>query len=114
MEILIKHSNKAQILILSGRLDGKNPKMLKERLAKELLVNNRIIVDLSDVTYIDSSGLGVLVGGLKKALSEEGDIRLINPSVEVKMLMEMTRVDRVFLIFPDLENALESYTLTGQ
>jgi anti-sigma B factor antagonist len=114
MEIITKHSNKAQILILSGRLDGKNPATFKERLAQELLVNNRIIVDLTKVKYMDSTGLGVLVGSLKKAYAEEGDIRLVNPSAEVRMLMELTRVDKVFQIYGGLEEALGSYAVADK
>lgn len=114
MDIVTKHSNKAQIVILSGRLDGKNPGTLKEKLDQELLVNNRIIIDLTNLKYMDSAGLGVLVGSLKKAYAEEGDIRLINPSAEVKMLMELTRVDRVFKIFPNLGDALGSYTIVDK
>jgi anti-sigma B factor antagonist len=114
MEIITKHSSKAQILILSGRLDGKNPTTFKEKLAQELLVNNRLIVDLTNVKYMDSTGLGVLVGSLKKAYDEEGDIRLINPSAEVRMLMELTRVDKVFQIFPNLGEALGSYSVADK
>jgi anti-sigma B factor antagonist len=110
MEITCIPTEQANILTLSGRLDGRNPRILKEKLTKELRTNNRIILDLSGVIYIDSTGLGVLVGGLKKAMRQEGDIRLVNPSNEVRMLMELTRVDKVFLIYSNQETALMSYS----
>lgn len=110
MEITCIPTEQANILTLSGRLDGRNPRILKEKLTKELRTSNRIILDLSSVNYIDSTGLGVLVGGLKKAMKQEGDIRLVNPSNEVRMLMELTRVDKVFLIYSNQETALLSYS----
>lgn len=110
MEITCIPTEQANILTLSGRLDGRNPRILKEKLTKELRTNNRIILDLSGVIYIDSTGLGVLVGGLKKAMRQEGDIRLVNPSNEVRMLMELTRVDKVFLIYSNQETAIMSYS----
>lgn len=110
MEITRIHAERASILALSGRLDGRNPGVLKKKLAEELQANNRVILDLNRVSYMDSTGLGVLVGGLKKAINKGGDIRLVNPSDEVRMLMELTRVDKVFLIFSDQETALMSYS----
>jgi len=110
MEITCTPTEQANILTLSGRLDGRNPRILKEKLTKELRTSNRIILDLSSVNYIDSTGLGVLVGGLKKAMRKKGDIRLVNPSDEARMLMELTRVDKVFFIYPNQETALMSYS----
>ena len=110
MEITRIHAERASILARSGRLDGRNPGVLKKKLAEELQANNRVILDLSSVNYIDSTGLGVLVGGLKKAMRKKGDIRLVNPSDEVRMLMELTRVDKVFFIYPNQETALMSYS----
>lgn len=110
MEINCISTEQVNILTLSGRLDGRNPRILKEKLTQELRTSNRIILDLSSVNYIDSTGLGVLVGGLKKAMRQEGDIRLVSPSNEVRMLMELTRVDKVFLIYSNQETALMSYS----
>ena len=109
MEITCAAAELANIMTLSGRLDGRNPEILKKKLSEELRKSNRIILDLSRVNYIDSNGLGVLVGALKKAISKEGDIRLVNPSDEVSMLMELTRVDKVFLVYSNRESALKSY-----
>jgi len=114
MEIICVHAELANILTISGRLDGRNPQILKEKLIEELRENNRIILDLSRVNYIDSNGLGVLVGGLRKAISKQGDIRLVNPSSEVRMLMELTRVDKVFLIYSNPIAALNSYSKIQQ
>lgn len=109
MEITCVQREDADIMKLCGRLDGPNPAILKKKLAEQLRRRKRLIIDLSQVSFIDSTGLGVLVGALKKAISREGDIRLVNPTQNVMMLMEITRVDRVFLVYSSQEMALDSY-----
>ena len=109
MEITCVQREEADIMALCGRLDGPNPAILKKKLAEQLRRRKRLIIDLSQVSFIDSTGLGVLVGALKKAISREGDIRLVNPTQNVMMLMEITRVDRVFLVYSSQEMALDSY-----
>ena len=109
MEINCVSSDTAAIMTLCGRLAGRYPSILKKKLGEQLRHNSRIIIDMSQVSFIDSTGLGVLVGALKKAISREGDIRLVSPTEEVRMLMELTRVDRVFLVYSSQELALKSY-----
>lgn len=109
MELICVQGEVADIITLSGRLDGPNPAILKKKLGEQLNRCNRIIIDMSQVSFIDSSGLGALVGGLKRAVSRKGDIRLVSPTKEVKILMELTRVDRVFHVYSSQELALKSY-----
>ena len=110
MEINCVTDDMAAIMTLCGRMDGRYSSILKKKLGEQLRQNNRIIIDMSQVSFIDSTGLGVLVGALKKAISREGDIRLVSPTEEVRMLMELTRVDRVFLVYSSQELALKSYS----
>ena len=110
MEINCVQGEVADIMTLSGRLDGPNPSILKKKLGEQLRRSNRIIIDMGQVSFIDSTGLGVLIGALKKAISRRGDIRLVGPTEEVRMLMELTRVDRVFLVYSSQELALKSYS----
>src|SRR4051812_37436733 len=53
-------------------------------------------VDLSRVTFIDSTGLGMLVGVLKEAREMEGDVRLVNAGREVRRLLQVTGLERLF------------------
>jgi len=56
---------------------------------------NHIIVDLSATDFIDSSGLGALVAGLKTARQAGGDLRIAKPSDQVKTVLQLTNLDRV-------------------
>ena len=57
-----------------------------------------IEVDLSQTTFVDSCGLGALVGLYKNAASRQGKLRLVNPQTSVQQILELTRLDGIFEI----------------
>lgn len=73
--------------------------------------NRHLVVDLKDVSFIDSSGLGALVSALKtlKRTTDSGDVRLARLQPPVVSLLEIIRLNRVFTSFPSVEQAVESY-----
>ncbi|MCZ0961855.1 STAS domain-containing protein [Paracoccus benzoatiresistens] len=62
--------------------------------------SNRIIIDLSQVRFVDSSGLGAIVGLLKK-VGNRGEVVVCGLSDAVRQMFRVTRMERVFQIFPD-------------
>lgn len=66
----------------------------------------KLIVDLVSVTYIDSSGLATLVEMLKKTRSQNGHFGLASMSDKVKSLFEITKLDKLFSIYPNHEDAV--------
>ncbi|OAQ40815.1 hypothetical protein A5893_07725 [Pedobacter psychrophilus] len=71
-------------------------------------VSPKMVIDLNNVLYMDSSFIGALVAGLKKVLSKKGEIALANISNDVMALFEMTRLDKVFKIYDNTEEAIKS------
>ena len=71
--------------------------------------NKNILVDLKDVRFIDSSGLGALVSGFKNAISHQGNLKLSSLQPQVKSMFELTRLHRVFEIFASTSEALDNY-----
>ena len=69
-----------------------------------------VVVDLSQVDFIDSSGLGGLVSGLKTAREAGGDLRLAAPTEQVKLVLQLTNLERVLIPFDDAELAIESWS----
>lgn len=67
--------------------------------------DRRIIVDLTLVQFVDSSGLGALVFGLKR-VGSDGLFALVGLSPSVMRLFSMTRMDRVFRLYPTVEEAV--------
>lgn len=92
------------------RLDAHNSGELKTQMLKMFEDGkNNLIVDLSDVRFVDSSGLGALVSGFKNASSRNGSLKLSGLQMQVKSMFELTRLHRVFEIFPEAEEALASF-----
>ena len=74
--------------------------------------HHRLVVDMAAVDFVDSSGLGALVSALKalKLVSTDGDIRLANVQPPVVALLEIIRLHRVFISYPSVELAVESFS----
>ncbi len=68
----------------------------------------KLIIDLINVSYMDSSFIGALVVGLKHILTKNGEMALISVQNDVLALFELTRLDQVFKIFDSLEDAQKS------
>jgi anti-sigma B factor antagonist len=66
----------------------------------------RLVVDLSKVTYIDSSGLAVLIEGMQNVEAYGGKFILAGIQENVKPIFEIARLDQVFIIFPHVDAAL--------
>lgn len=97
------------ISIKEERLDAHNSGELKvemQRLFEE--GNKHLLVDMKDIRFIDSSGLGALVSGFKNATTCQGDLKLASLQPQVKSMFELTRLHRVFEIFSSTADALEN------
>jgi anti-sigma B factor antagonist len=98
------------ILTLDGDLIGENrgPELME--LANEQ-VNNGIrycAIDISEVRFINSSGIGVLITLLTKFRNVEGEVVLINPSEQVKKLLIITKLNAIFTIVDTKEEAFQA------
>jgi len=65
----------------------------------------RLVVDLSQVPYIDSSGIAVLIGAMQSLEHEGGIFMISGPQEGVRMIFESAKLDQYFRLFPDLESA---------
>jgi anti-anti-sigma factor len=90
---------------LSGELDLFNAEAVKEVLAPEL--HGTLVLDMAGVTFIDDSGLGMLVGTLKRLTREGGSLVIRNPSAQIRRVLEITGIERVpgLTIEPDAGRA---------
>jgi anti-sigma B factor antagonist len=109
----LKTEKKNDIVIINvkeERLDAHNSGDLKSKMQKLFEEGNKnILIDLKDVRFIDSSGLGALVSGFKNAISHQGSLKLSALQPQVKSMFELTRLHRVFEIFASSSEALENY-----
>jgi anti-sigma B factor antagonist len=68
----------------------------------------RLVVDLSKVPYVDSSGLAVLIGAMQSLELDGGLFMLASPQEAVRTILESARLDQYFLLFPTVDAALSS------
>jgi len=67
-----------------------------------------IVVDLAETTFMDSSGLGALVGGLRATRAAGGNLRIARPGAQVLTVLELTTMDRVLHPYGSVEDALSA------
>jgi anti-anti-sigma factor len=71
--------------------------------------SNKLVIDLSKCEYVDSTFLGAMVALLKKVNSINGDLRLVYNKEMPSLVFVLTRMDKVFKVFPNLDEAMESF-----
>lgn len=88
----------------SGILDGTKAGQFRQEIS-DLVQSNAdiVLIDFQDVTFMDSSGLGALVLALKTVRAAGGKLFVCSVNEQIKMLFELTSMDRVFEIFPSRE-----------
>jgi anti-sigma B factor antagonist len=98
------------LFVREDRLDANNSEELKMELRRLFESGAKdVVIDLKEVLFIDSSGLGVLVSGYKNASVMHGSLKLSNLQFQVKSMFELTRLHRVFDIFTTVDDALQSF-----
>ncbi|HET9738922.1 MAG TPA: STAS domain-containing protein [Solirubrobacteraceae bacterium] len=110
METQIERRDGGEVPVLAvhGELDFDGAPNLRLALVEAIDENpgQRVVVDLEGVDFIDSAGLGVLVGGLKRARSYHGQLVLVATGRSVIRVLELTGLTRVFEIHPSRAAAL--------
>jgi anti-anti-sigma factor len=107
------HYNKGGVTIISVNLlraTIENAISFKEYLDRLFNDDSKLIVDLSECVFFDSTFLGVLVSSLKSIVSKSGDIRIVLNDDTESVIFYVTRVDKIFKIFDNLDDAIESYS----
>jgi anti-sigma B factor antagonist len=94
------------VLAVRGEIDVATAPQLREQLLELVSAGHKqIVVDLAGVDFLDSTGLGVLVGGLKRVRSNDGELALACPQPRVLRVFEITGLTQVFPIHDDLDAA---------
>jgi len=101
------HRERPNVLPLKGEIDlHVSPVVTASLTAMIEKKPKRMVVDLSEVTYIDSAGLAALIQAMQKVEGYGGKFLLAGLQETVRSIFEISRLDQVFQIFPDTEAAL--------
>lgn len=107
LELNVRREGDAAILEVAGEIDVYTAPKLREKLI-ELVSEGcyRIIVDLERVDFLDSTGLGVLVGGLKRVRNHDGTLELVCTQEKILKIFRITGLAKVFPIHDSVDGAL--------
>jgi anti-sigma B factor antagonist len=98
------------VLRLDGRLNLVSAPRLKAAIDRAVDAGHpRVVVDLGAVSFMDSSGLGALIAGLKKARQGSGDLRISGVNQQVATVLQLTNLDRVLRAHPSVEAATDGW-----
>ena len=96
---------------VAGKLEAATVGEFKDKI-KSLSENSglKFVIDLKEVEFVDSSGLGGLVASFRAVGAKGGDMKIAGLTPEVRQVFELTRLHRVFEVFEDSEAAVKSFS----
>ena len=96
------------VLRIGGEVDVYTAPQLRERVIQLLGHGARhIIADLREVEFLDSTGLGALVGSLKRVREQDGSLKLVVADGKITTIFRITGLDRVFALHPSFPDAID-------
>ncbi len=99
------------ILDLKGEIDLYNTPELRQVIEEQISKGKRkIIINMSDVSYIDSSGIGALVSAASNLKKYNGELKLVGLYGSVRKVFELTKLTNFFSIYRDVAEALDSFS----
>src|ERR687891_1060107 len=111
MELSVHENHGVTVVMVSGEMDTGNSTQLGEELDHLLAEGSRkLVIDLGKVGFMNSSGLATLVRYYKLARSNCGDISLAALQPPVRQAFQLTRLERVFDLQPDVARAVQRFT----
>ena len=107
MDITTKTEGKWKIVILSGRLDAQTSPFLETELIKYYNEGNKFIaIDLSNINYMSSAGLRILLSIRKILKGNSGTMVLLKPCAMVSEVLEMSGFSKIFFVLDDIKGLL--------
>ena len=108
MDLSVSTSDHGALTVVhvGGEIDVYTAPLLREALDRQVAAGRTdLIVDLEDVTFMDSTGLGVLVGRLKLVRGQNGTLRIVSSQDRILKVFKITGLDKVFHIYESVDSA---------
>ena len=104
------------VISVSGNIKGcpeaeKIHESIKESLVQD---TTKLVVDLTDVHWVGSVGIGAIIGGLTTVRHRGGDLRLVGINHKIQNLLTITKLDGLFKVYDNIDKAVESYQSVEQ
>ncbi len=110
MEIRVENLNGVAVAAVPvDELDASNSSEFKRDIAPVLQSQNKLVLDLGQLRFVDSSGLGAMLSCLRQLSAKGGDLKLCAMSKQVRGLFELVRMHRIFEIYGTREEAVHAF-----
>ncbi len=114
LSIHVRNEGGLQIFELSGSLDlATSPTVRASLIEASEHGNHTLVVDLTKLEFLDSTGLGALIGAQRRAKEFNGDVRLVAAEGQILRLLRITGLLKVFSVYPTLVDALNDSERVG-
>jgi anti-sigma B factor antagonist len=109
LDLKVRKEEDHAVLEIGGEIDVYTAPKLREKLI-ELVSDGSydLIVDLERVDFLDSTGLGVLVGGLKRVRNHDGSLKLVCTQEKILKIFRITGLTKVFPIYASVDDAIQA------
>ncbi len=97
-----------RVVHLAGEIDLEHAPQIRKVLLGAVDQGRWILVDMAEVSYIDSSGIACLIEALQEARKKDADLALFAVNPQALRVLELARLDTVFAIHPDLTSAVQA------
>ena len=96
-----------QVLDLNGEVDVYTAPVLRQAIVEQVdKGTQKLLINLEKVGYLDSTGLGILIGGVKRLKEQGGTLRLVGPSARITRIFEITGLNKIFDVYANEQDAL--------
>jgi len=110
MRIVTREKDGVVILDLQGKLmGGPDAEVFKGTIHKLLEGRKKVVVNLHDIDWINSTGMGILISGYTTMRRSGGDLRLLNVSDKIQSILYVTKLNMIFKCYGDENEAVESF-----
>jgi anti-sigma B factor antagonist len=114
MDIHVQWVGDVAVVTVPGEdLDASNAADFKRAMAPVVEANTQVVIDLSRLRFVDSSGLGAFISFLRRLNAKGGDLKLCGMSKGVRAVFELVRMHRVFEIFPTTREAVRAFEVSA-
>jgi anti-sigma B factor antagonist len=111
MKVLTELKGDVMVLRLRGTLmGGPDSRVFEEALAKVMETGqSRVLVDMSDISWVNSTGLGILIAGHRKVSGSGGELKLLHVSKRIESILMVTKLNTLFDSYDDEAKAIASF-----
>ncbi len=111
MDITDSYINDLVIIKITGDIDALTAPKITEHIRDHIIKGNvNLVTDLTEVGYTSSAGLRMMLAAVKETRSKNGDMRLANIQPDVLKVLTLTGFNNILKIFPDIDEAVESFS----